>query len=499
MLKPSHPKLLRTSQMPSSRNLESVFNLVKRTFIAKSSPIPQSIYCLDFSNSRSFHSANPRLFRQSDPVLQHAKVQTVFDPLTNDLVTVTAADDGRDSGRAHENRSEEEPVAKKPTWSGQNVASRVETGIALIRKRSGKAKEKVNWVCQECGASEGQWWGSCPSCKAVGSLKEFREPVVGGSKIRRSWLAERPAEVGPKRLTEVNQGINQLQWRIPLILGCNMNHVMTVKTLSGLFGMEVSRVLGGGLVPGSLILVGGDPGVGKSTLLLQVVKGYYYTPNRMTRELGQFEDMIFNEHQSCMFLVKRSVCLRVYGCSHIHFLPAGLLDVDLFSHHHLSATTFPWQLLSHVSIEQIADRADRMRIGTDEIFLYSSTDIEDILEKTQGLSPRALIVDSIQTVYLRGLEGSAGNITQVKECTSALLRFAKRTKIPVLLIGHVTKTGEIAGPRVLEHIVDTVVYMEGEKHSSHRLLRSVKNRFGSTDECTSHVNSVTDVFNNLVD
>ncbi|KAK9131073.1 hypothetical protein Sjap_011560 [Stephania japonica] len=134
------------------------------------------------------------------------------------------------------------------------------------------------------------------------------------------------------------------------------------------------------------------------------------------------------------------------------------------------------------SIEQIGNRADRMRIGTDELFLYSSTDIEDILQKIQPLSPRALIVDSIQTVYLKGVAGSAGGVIQVKECTSALLRFAKDTNIPVLLVGHVTKTGDIAGPRVLEHIVDVVLYMEGEKYSNHRFLRSVKNRFGSTDE-----------------
>eukprot|EP00258_Populus_trichocarpa_P033002 XP_024449021.1 uncharacterized protein LOC112326032 isoform X2 [Populus trichocarpa] len=123
-----------------------------------------------------------------------------------------------------------------------------------------------------------------------------------------------------------------------------------------------------------------------------------------------------------------------------------------------------------------------MEIGTEELYLYSSTDIEDILGKIQHLSPRALIIDSIQTVYLKGVAGSAGGLSQVKECTSALLRFAKTTNIPILLIGHVNKSGDIAGPRVLEHIVDVVLYMEGEKYSSHRLLRPVKNRFGSTDE-----------------
>ncbi|GLT31273.1 hypothetical protein SLA2020_060200 [Shorea laevis] len=134
------------------------------------------------------------------------------------------------------------------------------------------------------------------------------------------------------------------------------------------------------------------------------------------------------------------------------------------------------------SIDQISNRADRMEIGAKDLFLYSSTDIEDILAKIQPLSPRALMVDSIQTVYINEVTGGAESLMQLKECTSALLRFAKKTGIPVILVGHVTKSGEIAGPRILEHIVDVVMYLEGEKYSSHRLLRAVKNRFGSIDK-----------------
>ncbi|RZB97837.1 uncharacterized protein LOC114422363 isoform X3 [Glycine soja] len=195
---------------------------------------------------------------------------------------------------------------------------------------------------------------------------------------------------------------------------------------SGPFGDEVSRVFGGGLVPGSLTLIGGDPGVGKSTLLLQIAA-------------------IIAKGDS-----DGEACPVVY-------------------------------VSGEESVEQIGNRADRLRIESD-IYLYSSNDVEDILKKVQYLSPGALIVDSIQTVYLKGIMGSPGGIMQVKECTSALLRFAKKTNIPVLLIGHVTKSGDIAGPRVLEHIVDVVLYMEGEKYSSHRMLRAVKNRFGSADE-----------------
>ncbi|WJZ94463.1 hypothetical protein VitviT2T_013318 [Vitis vinifera] len=182
--------------------------------------------------------------------------------------------------------------------------------------------------------------------------------------VVRSWLPQQPTETQPQRLTDVNRGINQLNWRIPL---------------HGPFGSEVARVLGGGLVPGSLVLVGGDPGAGKSTLLLQIAA------------------IIAEGHDD-----RSSPVVYVSG---------------------------------EESVEQIGNRADRMRIETEDLFLYSSTDIEDILGQVHHLSPRALVVDSIQTVYLKGVTGSAGGLLQVKECTSALLRFAKKTNIPVFLIG----------------------------------------------------------------
>ncbi|KAE7999166.1 hypothetical protein FH972_003631 [Carpinus fangiana] len=298
---------------------------------------------------------------------------------------------------------------------GNEGAKRPNDRVGNVVRNKKKGKGKVNWVCNECGYSDGQWWGSCRECNAAGTMTRFSEgnsSVSVSEAASASWLPQHAGEVRPLRLTDVSRGVSRPDWRIPLY---------------GPFGNEVSRVLGGGLVPGSLVLVGGDPGVGKSTLLLQIAALIAEGHN-----LGQ---------------------------------PAPVVYVS-----------------GEESVEQIGNRADRLTIGTDEIFLYSSTDVEDILAKLQPLSPRVLIIDSIQTVYLKGVIGSAGGISQVKECTSALLRFAKKTDIPVLLIGHVTKSGEIAGPRVLEHIVDVVLYMEGEKCSSHRLLRSVKNRFGSTDE-----------------
>ncbi|CAN6166677.1 unnamed protein product [Urochloa humidicola] len=291
--------------------------------------------------------------------------------------------------------------------------------VAAARKSPGKGgKERTSYVCSNCGEAHSQWWGTCRYCNATGTVDKYvagpdgDASAEGSHHVVRSWIPQKSKEMVPQSLQEVNKGINQAAWRIPL---------------SGTFGMEISRVLGGGIVPGSLILVGGDPGVGKSSLILQLAS-------------NMLESFKVDESSPVVYVSGEE------------------------------------------SIEQIGNRAHRMSITSSKLYLYSGTDIEDILDKIQPLSPRALIIDSIQTVYVKSFAGSAGNLSQVKECTSALLRFAKLTNIPVFLIGHVTKSGDIAGPRLLEHIVDVVLYMEGERCSSHRLLRSVKNRFGSTDE-----------------
>ncbi|XP_048233666.1 DNA repair protein RadA [Ricinus communis] len=317
--------------------------------------------------------------------------------------------------------NENEELINEKRYASLKKADLVDNIVSNNNRKKGRSK--VIYVCESCGNEDGQWWGICRSCGKAGTMKQFsdRDDRSGNSRVSgaevtenmvRSWLPQKVSQTQPLRLKDVNQRMNQLNWRIPL---------------PGLFGSEVARVLGGGVVPGSLILIGGDPGVGKSTLLLQVAA-------------------IIAEGQD---VGKRDPVVYVSG---------------------------------EESVEQIVNRADRLSIGVEELFLYSSTDIEDILAKIQPLSPCALIIDSIQTAYIQGVSGSAGGISQVKECTSALLRFAKKTNIPVLLVGHVTKSGDIAGPRVLEHIVDVVLYLEGEKHSTHRLLRPVKNRFGSTDE-----------------
>ncbi|KAG8380039.1 hypothetical protein BUALT_Bualt07G0152100 [Buddleja alternifolia] len=339
-------------------------------------------------------------------------IQTIYDPATGRVVTK----------REYNGSKEPNPsVEKAENQSSVDVGRRTYgdvIGSSSVRK---KGKSRSVHVCESCGYSDGQWWGTCKQCGEVGTMKRFTTESAADRKVSgiqvsenavRTWLPREAGAPPPVKLTDVYGRIDELNWRIPL---------------PGLFGAEVERVLGGGLVPGSLVLVGGDPGVGKSTLLLQIA------------------ELIVEGNRTDV--------------------PGRVIYVS-----------------GEESVEQIANRSDRLSIETEELFLYSSTDIEDILEQAIRLSPRALVIDSIQTVYLNGVTGTAGGDTQVKECTSALLRFAKKTNIPVLLIGHVTKTGDIAGPRVLEHIVDVVLYMEGEKCSAHRLLRSVKNRFGSTDE-----------------
>ncbi|CAI8608070.1 unnamed protein product [Vicia faba] len=372
---------------------------------------------LSFSVCRFPSSQSSRLHKPSPPPTNPIlRVNPPQHPNTNHQLNSqqTASSSSRDN-----NKAEDFPIENANSRANSIEGS--DERVLFGRKKK-KGKEKVYWVCSDCGYTTGQWWGVCRSCSVSGTMQEFHEEKSSDSNVKvtgfsvmengfGSWLPQQSGELRPLRLSEVNRGLDHMHWRIPM---------------SGLFGNEVSRVLGGGLVPGSLTLVGGDPGVGKSTLLLQIAA------------------LIAEGHKDG----EASPVVYVSG---------------------------------EESIEQIGNRADRLTIGSD-IYLYSSNDIEDILKKVHHLSPRALVVDSIQTVYLKGIMGSPGGIMQVKECTSALLRFAKTTNIPVLLIGHVTKSGDIAGPRVLEHIVDVVLYMEGEKYTSHRMLRAVKNRFGSTDE-----------------
>lgn len=313
------------------------------------------------------------------------------------------------------------------------------------------SRGKQLYRCSECGETTLQWSGQCMACKAWGTLEKTSENMLspGGShggaralamfqaskarhdydhpshskdKFRRSNWISSDSEV-PQKLSDVSQRGFRQQWRI---------------NLPGESGQELNRVLGGGVVPGSLVLVGGEPGVGKSTFLLQL-------SNMMSI--------------SSTLSPSTDTSLETAGNSPVLYVSG------------------------EESSEQIGSRAERLGVGSNSnVYLYSATRLELILEAIVRLQPSAVIIDSIQTIYLDDINSSAGSVVQVRECASALLQVAKRERVPIFLVGHVTKTGDIAGPRVLEHIVDVVLYIEGGRQQGMRLLRCVKNRYGATDE-----------------
>jgi DNA repair protein RadA/Sms len=260
------------------------------------------------------------------------------------------------------------------------------------------AKYKSKFVCQECGYESPKWMGKCPGC---GSWNRMTEEVVA------------PVTV-------------HSQSRIPLAEAARVSVIADIDTSleprvkTGL--AEMDRVLGGGIVPGSLVLVGGDPGIGKSTLLLQV--------SHAVAEQGL-------------------TVLYVSG---------------------------------EESAKQIKLRADRLGTLSARLYILPETDLERLEEIIKQVMPQFLIIDSIQTVYRPTLGSAPGSVSQVRECTAYLLRIAKTLNIATFIVGHVTKEGMIAGPRMLEHMVDAVLYFEGERHHTYRILRAVKNRFGSTNE-----------------
>ncbi len=258
-----------------------------------------------------------------------------------------------------------------------------------------KRRTRAIYVCQQCGAQSLKWVGRCPDCGEWNSMVETVESREGSPP---SSIVPRSR---PQRLSEIPaEGFERIG--VPMV--------------------EFSRVLGGGIVPGSMVLIAGDPGIGKSTLLLQVTA-------LLSETLGKV--------------------LYVSG---------------------------------EESGAQIKIRAERLGISSEELYLLTETDVDIIMDYIYQLAPQLVVVDSIQAVQIPELTSAAGSISQVRESTARLIRLAKEEGVPVFIVGHVTKEGAIAGPRVLEHMVDTVLYLEGERFHSYRLLRSVKNRFGSTDE-----------------
>ncbi len=263
------------------------------------------------------------------------------------------------------------------------------------------AKDKIAYVCSNCGQESAKWIGKCPSCGQWNTFKEIRVTDT------RQQAASAAASVG-----------HQLR----------KSKTLTLRDISAkddpridLHDNELNRVLGGGLVPGSIILLGGEPGIGKSTLSLQTM---------------------------------------------LHLTDRRVLYVS-----------------GEESAHQLKMRAERIpHEESDNFLILCENSLEAIFEHIRDVQPEVVIIDSIQTISTEDVESSAGSISQVRECASSLLRFAKTSGVPVILIGHITKEGTLAGPKILEHIVDTVVQFEGDQHYMYRILRSIKNRFGSTSE-----------------
>lgn len=261
------------------------------------------------------------------------------------------------------------------------------------------AKTKTVYVCSNCGADSPKWIGKCPNC---GEWNTYVEEIVqkesAATKRQASgWMA--PDKVRPVLLRDIT---------------------VEEETRIDLGDAELNRVLGGGLVKGSLVLIGGEPGIGKSTLVLQTV-------------------------------------LKLQGLKTLY-------------------------VSGEESSRQLKLRADRLGAGNPDCFILCETHLEQILLQAENVKPDLMIIDSIQTIFTETVESSPGSVTQVRECSAAILKYAKERGVPVLLIGHINKEGSLAGPKVLEHIVDTVLQFEGDQHYMYRILRSIKNRFGSTAE-----------------
>ncbi|WP_239256329.1 DNA repair protein RadA [Listeria ilorinensis] len=260
-----------------------------------------------------------------------------------------------------------------------------------------KAKRTTKFVCNSCGYESPKWMGKCPNCGEWNQMVEALEP----SKKSRSAFTHTGEPSKATRITDVtSESEKRVATKMP----------------------ELNRVLGGGIVEGSMVLVGGDPGIGKSTLLLQV-----------SAELTMVEKKV----------------LYISG---------------------------------EESVKQTKLRAERLKVTGDNLYVYAETNLEAIQETIDFIKPDFVIIDSIQTVYHPDVTSAAGSVSQVRESTAALMRIAKMQNVTVFIVGHVTKEGAIAGPRLLEHMVDTVLYFEGERHHAYRILRAVKNRFGSTNE-----------------
>ena len=298
-------------------------------------------------------------------------------------------------------------------------------------------KSYTQYVCQQCGRTVARQLGRCPQCGAYNSLVE--EVVTQPAPAAKGRPHGLTGTSTPRRLTEID---SLTEKRLPLSIG------------------EFARVLGGGIVPGSIVLIGGDPGIGKSTLLLQVALEVAQSATVLYISGEESERQIKMRADRLVSLTPESSLARSPS-------PKGRGELPPSSRERGESLPSP--------------RGGGAR-GEGDLFLVTETNLSVMLEQITEIKPTLVIVDSIQTTYLPELESSAGSVSQVRECSSRLRELAKTSGVAVFLIGHVTKDGSIAGPRILEHIVDTVLYLEGDRFQAYRLLRCVKNRFGATSE-----------------
>ena len=267
-----------------------------------------------------------------------------------------------------------------------------------VNKEFKLAKTKISFYCTACGSEQSKWAGQCPDCKAWNTIEQFRQAKLAGVSRMSAYTGNTNqqvtelAAVSDQKIARISVGIN-----------------------------ELDRVLGGGIVPGSVILIGGDPGIGKSTLLLQVLAGL----------MGQLK------------------CLYISG---------------------------------EESLQQINMRAKRLQLDVGALRCLTETNVEQILNVAEKEKPGLIVVDSIQTLYSEQVQSAPGSVSQVRETAASLVRYAKQMNCAIVLVGHVTKDGALAGPRILEHMVDAVLYFQSDEGSRYRIIRAFKNRFGAVNE-----------------
>jgi DNA repair protein RadA/Sms len=297
------------------------------------------------------------------------------------------------------------------------------------------AKVKSQFLCNNCGSVHPKWMGKCPDCGTWDSLQEYKTPTPDARAASRTPLAHQSGDVATAAQALALDEIDQADApRTPTGIG------------------EFDRILGGGIVPGSAVLVGGEPGIGKSTLLLQVA-------NDIARGAGVAGAMMSKQNRA----LKK----------------AGMLATT-------EPTDDPGAKVLYVTSEESARqtklRASRLGIASKNLLVLAETNVERIINQIHRVNPAVVVIDSIQMIYKPEVPAAPGSVTQLRDCCMDLVYLAKLTGVAVIFVGHVTKAGTLAGPKIIEHIVDTVVYFEGDRFHSHRIVRCVKNRFGSTHE-----------------